>query len=449
MALPQQDHDGLEINDSGKQNYLIPFILVTSLFFLWGLANSLNGTLVKQFQTALDLQRWQANIVETAFYLGYFIMALPAGYVMKKLGYKMGILLGLILYAAGAFLFYPAAEVRMYSFFLAALFLIASGIAFLETAANLYVTVLGDHKKGDFRLNLAQSFNGISIILGPVIGGFFIFSDKEYTREMINALPAAEAEAIRISQASSVQMPYLIIGAIVAFVAVLFAITKMPEVGAKTKEVVDSSKISIAGLLKNKHLTLGIIAQFCNVGAQVSLWGNFVDLKIDLAKESNMWIVQQIYQTTSDMSATQIASFHASFAFVLFMFGRFIGTYFMGKHASNKILGIYSIGAVLSLIIAMLGGGVLAVFALMMVYFFQSIMFPTIFALACKDLGEGSKLASSLIIMSIVGGALIPPIAAALFKVSTAAALVVPLICFVFIVYYSYTGYKISTKTVN
>ncbi len=159
MALPQQDHDGLEINDSGKQNYLIPFILVTSLFFLWGLANSLNGTLVKQFQTALDLQRWQANIVETAFYLGYFIMALPAGYVMKKLGYKMGILLGLILYAAGAFLFYPAAEVRMYSFFLAALFLIASGIAFLETAANLYVTVLGDPKKGDFRLNLAQSFN--------------------------------------------------------------------------------------------------------------------------------------------------------------------------------------------------------------------------------------------------------------------------------------------------
>lgn len=449
MALPQQNRDDLSIDDSGKQNYLIPFILVTSLFFLWGLANSLNGTLVKQFQTALDLQRWQANIVETAFYLGYFIMALPAGYVMKKLGYKMGILLGLILYAAGAFLFYPAAEVRMYSFFLAALFLIASGIAFLETAANLYVTVLGDPKKGDFRLNLAQSFNGISIILGPVIGGFFIFSDKEYTRDMINALPAAEAEAIRISQASSVQMPYLIIGAVVAFVAVLFAITKMPEVGAKTKEVVGTSKITIASLLKNKHLTLGILAQFCNVGAQVSLWGNFVDLKIDLAKDSNLWIVQQIYQTTSDMSATQIASFHASFAFVLFMFGRFIGTYFMGKHASNKILGIYSIGAVISLIIAIVGGGVLAVVALMMVYFFQSIMFPTIFALACKDLGEGSKLASSLIIMSIVGGALIPPIAAALFKVSTAAALVVPLICFMFIVYYSYKGYEISTKTVN
>ncbi len=447
MALLNQDDENLTLNETGKTNFLVPFILVTSLFFLWGLANSLNGTLVKQFQTALDLQRWQANIVETAFYLGYFVMALPAGYVMKKMGYKMGILIGLILYSAGAFLFYPAAEVRMYSFFLAALFLIASGIAFLETAANLYVTVLGDPQKGDFRLNLAQSFNGISIILGPVIGGLFIFSDKEYSREMLHALPLAESEAIRISQAASVQTPYLIIGAVVAFVAILFAITKMPEVKLVTKNSINHAKISISALLKNRHLTLGIVAQFCNVGAQVSLWGNFVDLKIDLAKNSNLWIVEQIYQTTSSMSITQIASFHASFAFILFMLGRFIGTYFMGKHDSNKILGIYSVGAVISILIAIFGGGIVAVFALMMVYFFQSIMFPTIFALACKDLGEGSKLASSLIIMSIVGGAIIPPLAAALFKVSTSAALMVPFICFLFIVHYAYNGYKIQSKS--
>ena len=168
MALPQSEKDNVRIQSNGNTNYTMPLILVTSLLFLWGLANSLNGTLVKQFQTALDLQRWQANIVETAFYFGYFVMALPAGYIMKKYGYKMGILLGLILYAAGAFLFYPAADVRAYSFFLIALFMIASGIAFLETAANLYVTVLGDPAKGDFRLNFAQSFNGMSIILGPL-----------------------------------------------------------------------------------------------------------------------------------------------------------------------------------------------------------------------------------------------------------------------------------------
>jgi FHS family L-fucose permease-like MFS transporter len=439
MALPLND-EKTTIKNSETSSYTIPFILVTSLFFLWGLANSLNGSLVKQFQTALDLQRWQANIVETAFYFGYFAMALPAGYVMKKMGYKAGIIMGLVLYAAGAFLFYPAAEVRVYSFFLAALFLIASGIAFLETAANLYVTVLGDPDKGDFRLNLAQSFNGMSIILGPIIGGLFIFSDKEYSREMIQALPAAEAEAIRVSQATSVQMPYLIIGVIVALVALLFVFTKMPELESEEKS---KSKITIGSLLKRKHLVLGILAQFLNLGAQVSLWGNFVDLKLDLAKNDNLWLVEKIYQISDSMSPTQIASFHASFAFIIFLLGRFLGTYLMGKIASNKVLGVYAIGSVISVIIAMFGGGLAALIALIAVYFFQSIMFPTIFALSCKGLGEGKKLASSLIIMSIVGGAIIPPLTASLFKISTVAALSIPLVCFTYIIYYAYKGYEI------
>lgn len=442
MALPQNENESIQINSSEKANYTLPLILVTSLFFLWGLANSLNGTLVKQFQTALDLQRWQANIVETAFYAGYFVMALPAGVVMRRYGYKAGILLGLILYAAGAFLFYPAADVRSYSFFLIALFMIASGIAFLETAANLYVTVLGDPAKGDYRLNFAQSFNGMSIILGPVIGGFFIFSDKEYSQEALAAMPIIESEAIRASHAASVQTPYLLIGCVVAVVAVLFALTKMPEL--KSTEKV-ASNVTIRELLKHKHLVLGIVAQFLNLGAQVTLWGNFVDLKLDYAPETNLWIVEQIYQLTSDMSATQTASFHASFAFVLFLLGRFLGTFLMGKFKSSHILGIYAIGAVASLIIAMLGGGIIAVVSLMMVYFFQSIMFPTIFALSCKNLGEGSKLASSLIIMSIVGGSIIPPVAASLFKINTNMALAIPLFCFSYIVFYAYRGSRIST----
>jgi FHS family L-fucose permease-like MFS transporter len=440
MALPLNDQK-TTIKSSETSSYTIPLILVTSLFFLWGLANSLNGTLVKQFQTALDLQRWQANIVETAFYFGYFAMALPAGYVMKKMGYKAGIMVGLILYAAGAFLFYPAAEVRVYSFFLAALFLIASGIAFLETAANLYVTVLGDPEKGDFRLNLAQSFNGMSIILGPIIGGLFIFSEKEYSREMIQALPAVEAEAIRASQATSVQMPYLIIGVVVALVALLFVFTKMPELKSSSES---TSKVTIGSLLKRRHLVLGIIAQFLNLGAQVSLWGNFVDLKLDLATNDNLWIVEKIYQLSDTMSPTQIASYHASFAFILFLLGRFLGTYLMNKVASNKVLGIYAIGSVISVIIAMFGGGLAALTALIAVYFFQSIMFPTIFALSCKGLGDGSKLASSLLIMSIVGGAVIPPLTASLFKVSTVAALSIPLLCFIYIIFYAYKGFEIK-----
>jgi FHS family L-fucose permease-like MFS transporter len=441
MALPQSANESIQVESTEKSNYTIPLILVTSLFFLWGLANSLNGTLVKQFQTALDLQRWQANIVETAFYAGYFVMALPAGVVMRKYGYKMGILFGLILYAAGAFLFYPAADVRSYSFFLVALFMIASGIAFLETAANLYVTVLGDPAKGDYRLNFAQSFNGMSIILGPVIGGLFIFSEKEYSAEVLAAMPIAESEAIRAAHAASVQTPYLLVGCVVSFVAILFAFTKMPELkSAEQKE----SKVTISDLLKHKHLVLGIIAQFLNVGAQVTLWGNFVDLKIDYAPETNLWIVEKIYQTTSEMSATQMASFHASFAFILFLLGRFLGTFLMGKYKSNQILGIYAIGAVASLIIAMMGGGIIAVVALMMVYFCQSIMFPTIFALSCKNLGEGSKLASSLIIMSIVGGSILPPVAASLFKINTNMALAIPMLCFSYIVYFAYRGSRIS-----
>ncbi|MEN9958643.1 MAG: hypothetical protein RLZZ474_887 [Bacteroidota bacterium] len=441
MALPQSNQDSTHIVSNGKNNFTIPLILVTSLFFLWGLANSLNGTLVKQFQTALDLQRWQANIVETAFYFGYFVMALPAGVVMRKYGYKAGILLGLILYAAGAFLFYPAAEVREYSFFLLALFMIASGIAFLETAANLYVTVLGDPSKGDFRLNFAQSFNGMSIILGPVIGGLFIFSEKEYSSEALAAMPIAESEAIRAAHATSVQTPYLLVGAVVTFVAILFAITKMPELKSEKEK---ESSISISDLLKHKHLVLGIIAQFLNVGAQVTLWGNFVDLKLDYAPDTNLWIVEKIYQISSSMSATQMASFHASFAFILFLIGRFLGTFLMGKFKSNLILGFYAIGAVISLIIAMLGGGITAVIAIMFVYFCQSIMFPTIFALSCKNLGEGSKLASSLIIMSIVGGAIVPPLAASLFKVNTNVALAIPLACFTYIVFYAFKGSEIK-----
>jgi FHS family L-fucose permease-like MFS transporter len=443
MALPVENSTSIAPENKNK-NYLFPLILVTSLFFLWGLANSLNGTLVKQFQLALDLQRWQANIVETAFYFGYFVMALPAGLVMKKYGYKMGILFGLGMYALGAFLFYPAAGIREYSFFLFALFLIASGIAFLETAANLYVTVLGDSKSGDFRLNLAQSFNGLSTILGPVIGSLFIFSEKEYTKEQLSGMSLEQAEGIRNQAANSVQNPYLFIGLAVSVIAILFAFTKMPEL--KTKKVEGEGNLSIKQLLKYKHLRLGIIAQFLNVGAQVSIWGNFVDFKLDLARNSNLEIVEKIYQITDRMSDIQVASFHASFAFVLFMVGRFVGTYFMGKYDSHKVLTWYSIGAVFSLIICIVGGGIAAVIALMMVYFFQSIMFPTIFALACKNLGDNSKLASSLLIMSIVGGSIIPPITAYLFKIGPKIALIMPMICFVFIVYYAWKGFKFQIE---
>jgi MFS transporter, FHS family, L-fucose permease len=427
-----------------RNKYLVPFILVTSLFFLWGIANSLNGTLIKHFQTALDLTRAQAGIVDSAFYIGYFVMAIPAGIVMRRYGYKNGILVGLMFFSIGALLFYPAAETRMYSFFLFALFVIASGLAFLETAANLYMTVLGDEKSASQRLNFAQSFNGLSIIFGPVIGSLFIFSNKEYSQEQLAAMPLQESEVIRIAEAHSVQMPYLVVAGVVFLVAVLFALTKMPEIGKNSDSDTEGSS-TFGDLLKNKHLMLGVIAQFCYVGAQASIWGFFVDFKLEFAKDSHIGIVNSLYQVTSEMSSKQIANYHASAAFILFMVGRFFGTWLMRYIAPEKVLAYFTIATLVLMGATMLSGGLVSVLCLMLVYFFMSIMFPTIFALATRGFGnKEGKMASSLVIMAIVGGAILPPLTGLLFKTGVVAALLVPLACFAYILFYAIRGYKIE-----
>lgn len=440
------------MENQNKNSYLIPFILVTSLFFLWGLANSLNGSLIKHFQTALDLSRAQAGIVDSAFYIGYFVMAVPAGLIMQKYGYKKGIIAGLLMYAIGALLFYPAANVRAYGFFLFALFVIASGLAFLETAANLYMTVMGDEKSGSWRVNFAQSFNGTSIILGPIIGSWFIFSNKEYTREQLAAMPFDEAEAIRIAEAHSVQTPYLAIAALVLFVAFLFAITKMPEIGANTSPKAGSKVMSYDGnvsfksLFRHRHLVMGALGIFFYCGGQTAIWGYFVDFKQSVSNEEHIGLVNSLYHVTSDMSLKQIASFHASAALVLFMIGRFAGTFMMKFISPEKLLTIFSVGVIVALLGAMLTNGLLALILFMVVYFFMSIMFPTIFALGTKGLpAQEAKLGSSLLIMSIVGAAFIPPLTGLIYQSYGAqASMVLPLICFLYIFYFSVEGYKIK-----
>jgi MFS transporter, FHS family, L-fucose permease len=430
-----------------RNKYLIPFILVTSLFFLWGIANSLNGTLIKHFQTALDLSRAQAGIVDSAFYIGYFVMAIPAGIVMRRYGYKNGILVGLLFFGLGALLFYPAAEMRVYGFFLFALFVIASGLAFLETAANLYMTVLGDEKTASQRLNFAQSFNGLSIIFGPIIGSLFIFSSKEYTREQLTAMPFQESEAIRIAEAHSVQTPYLLVAGLVFLVAILFAFTQMPEIG-KTDDESDKNTegpSSFLDLLKNKHLMLGVIAQFFYVGGQTSIWGYFIDFKIKFAENQHIGIVNSIYQVTNEMTSVQIASLHASAALVLFMVGRFFGTWLMGRMAAERVLTIFAASALALILGAMIIGGIGSVVCLMFTYFFMSIMFPTIFALATRGFNnKEGKMASSLVIMSIVGGAILPPLTGFIFDNSFIMALAVPLVAFTYILFYAMKGYKIE-----
>ncbi|HMJ69238.1 MAG TPA: L-fucose:H+ symporter permease [Cyclobacteriaceae bacterium] len=426
--------------NAGK-SYTLAFILVTSLFFLWGLANSLNGTLIKHFQTALNLNRAQAGIVDSAFYIGYFVMALPAAFLMNRIGYKKGILIGLFLYVLGAVLFYPAAESRVYSFFLFGLFVIACGLAFLETAANPYVTVLGDPSGAERRINFSQSFNGTSIILGPVIGSLFIFSDVEYTNEMLNAMNPAQAEAIRIAEAQSVQGPYLVLAGVVLFVAILFALVKMPEISDPSEKTA-----TFKGITRHRHLMYGVVAQFFYVGAQASVWGYYVDLKLHFAADEQFGIVAALYRFYEGMTPTQMASFHASFAFVLFMIGRFAGTWLLTKFAANKLLSVYAAISAALMVFAYVSDGMAAVAAISASYFFMSIMFPTIFALSIKNLGDQVKIGSGLVIMAIVGGAVLPPITGYLSLFGIENALIIPLIAFIVILFFGIKGYKIKAS---
>ncbi len=436
------DPSNISYKSTGNgRSYIVPFILVTSLFFLWGLANSLNGTLIKHFQTALHLSRAQAGIVDSAFYIGYFVMAIPAGFLLNRVGYKKGILIGLLLYATGAILFYPAAEVRMYAFFLMALFIIACGLAFLETAANPYVTVLGSPRWAEVRINFSQFFNGLSTIFAPVIGSIFIFSSTEYTNDLLNAMPADQAEAIRIAEAHSVQMPYLALAGIVLFVAILFSLVHMPEISDASE-----THASMKGIFKHKHLVAGIIAQFFYVGAQASIWGYFIDIKLHFAANDHLEIVKFFYRITDDMTPTQIASYHASFGFILFMLGRFVGTGLLTFFRAERLLSAYAIICFSLLVFAWTGEGILSVVAILAVYFFISIMFPTIFALSIKNLGSQVKLGSSLVIMAIAGGAVLPPLTGLVSQTGMQNALIVPAAAFLFILYFGVRGYKLDVE---
>lgn len=396
---------------TGKR-YLIPFILVTSLFFLWGIANILNSALISHFQPVFSIGRAEALLVETAFYFGYFTIAIPAGLFMEKYSYKKGIVLGLLLYAVGALLFIPAAYMLTFGFFLIALYIIASGLAFLETAANPYVTVLGSPETSVQRLNFSQSFNGVALVVGPWIAGQFIFAGNE--GEMATLAEKQEA-------AEAVIFPYSLIAGTVLVVAVLFAMTRMPE-PAKTEKLKFDRRI-----FKNKHLMLAVLAQLLYVGAQAGIWGISID-----------YIVTLIPGTSKEIASK---NFFAVGTF-LFVVGRFLGTWLMTFIKDHKLLTFYGIMATLLSLMGVFAEGRTAVYAVLGINFFMSIMFPTIFALGVKDLGPQTKLGSSFIIMAIVGGAIIPPFMG-LFK-DIQLSFLLPAACFLAVIYYGWRGYKIK-----
>lgn len=417
------------MNQSKK--YLFPFILVTSLFFFWGFIHNLDPILIAHLRKTFQLTTLQSSLVDSSVYIAYFMMAIPAGLVMKKYGYKAGIIFGLLLFATGAFLFVPAANTHQYIFFLGALFVIASGLAFLETAANPYATVLGPEESSTQRLNFAQSFNGLAAGLAPIVGKYLILSDDPSTNEQIVAM-SEEARFVYVqAEAGSVKLPFVVLGSIILLVAIIFFYTKLPDI--KDKEELGGQR-GFFQAFQHKHLSRAVIAQFFYVGAQVCV-GSFFILFASKAAE---------------ISDRKAADFLAAYG-IAFMIGRFAGTFLMKYVQPPRLLAIYSIINVGLSLVAIFGEGMITVYALIGIAFFMSIMFPTIFALGIKDLGADTKSGSSLIIMSIVGGAVLPPILGYIADKTNNIqyGYIVPLLCFVVVLYFGVKGYKHSEKAVE
>ena len=417
-----------------RNSFLFAFILVTSLFFLWAFLHNTNPILIPHLKKACQLSDTQSSFVDLAVYLGYFSIAIPAGLVMHKYGYKRGIIIGLCLYAAGALLFIPAASGRTFGLFLAALFILAAGATFLETVANPYISILGPKETSEQRLNFAQSFNGVGAFVAPLIGGKFILSGVEHTKEELNQMAAnGTLNAYLQSEADTVKIPYLIIAAVVILVTIGFLFTKLPEV--KESDAADAHTGFSLRVLRHSHVRWAVIAQFFYVGAQVGIGSFFIRFSkqvIDLGEKpaSYLW---------------------GSIAMVGFMVGRFAGTFLMKYIKPQKLLLIYAIINIFLLVIALNTHGKIAVYAVAAVPFFMSIMFPTIFALGIKELGEETKMASSLLVMSIVGGALAPLLMGGIsdYTGSMQNAYIIPLLCFIAVAWFAWKGYKIKQINVS
>lgn len=376
----------------------LPIVLITALFFFWGAANNLNDVLIAHFRKAFTLTDLQSGLVQSAFYMGYFVFAIPASLFMKRWGYKGAVLLGLCLFGLGALLFWPAAETHSYGFFLGALFVIASGLAFLETSANPLVTRLGPAQGAERRLNLAQAFNPLGSMAGVYLGQQLILGDSG---------PAA---------ATSVETPYLIIALVVLGWAALIAFTRFPTIATERAQQSVGTVAEFGQLFRNRPYLLGVVAQFFYVGAQVGVWS---------------YLIRYLAVAVPGMSDKDAANY-LILSLAVFMLGRFVGAFLMGSFKPARLLAGFAAINVVLCIVAALAGGWTGVFALVATSFFMSIMFPTIFTLSIRGMGDLAKPGSSLLVMSIIGGAVLTPLMGWVSGSSSILlAMLVPAGCFV------------------
>lgn len=404
---------------------LTPFILVTVLFFLWGIPNNLNDVLIRHFMKSFAITRFQAGLVQSAFYMGYFLLAMPAALLMRRAGYKSGFVIGLVLFGAGAFLFWPAALAGSYGFFLFALFVIASGLSFLETASNPFIAQLGDPDTSERRLNFAQAFNPLGAITGALIGTVFIFSGVELTPQQVAVQQVRHTYQTYLrSETLRVVKPYLVIGAIAFLWALLIWRTKFPSIQSE-HENASGDHGHLRDLFRYPHFLFAVVAQFFYVGAQVGTWSYFITYVQDYAHQSE-----------------KVAGYFLTGTLIAFGVGRFASAWLMRYVNPGKLMGGYCIANIVLVAVAVLMPGWLGLWCVFLTSFFMSLMFPTIFALGLKGLGPNTKLGGSLLVMAIVGGAVLTPVMGLISEKTHSLALAysVPLLAYVIIALYSFWG---------
>jgi FHS family L-fucose permease-like MFS transporter len=407
------------------KNSHIPFILITCLFFLWGFAHNLDPILIPHLKKSFTLTTTQSTLVDSSVFVAYFIMAMPAGFIMKKWGYKMGIITGLLLFALGSFLFVPVANHQSYNYFLIALFIIACGLTILETAANPYASKLGDPATATQRLNLVQSFNGLAVALAPAIGARLILT-KGFSDTELSSMTDTARKAALAMEAYTVKMPYTILGIVLLFIAGIFYFIQLPDIRESSNHTT-----TIKETFKHRHLKWAVIAQFFYVGAQVCVLSLFI-----------------LYVTQSANITEIQAADYLSIGGLAFLIGRFLGTAIMRFVQPKKLLTIYALICVVLSVIAIVGKGTITIYTLIAICFFMSIMFPTIFSLGIDSLGKDTEMASSLIVMSIVGGAVLPRFFG-LISDSTGNiqnGYIVPLIAFAVVAYFGWKGSEVNAK---
>ncbi len=422
-----------------EKKYLVPFILITSLFALWGFANDITNPMVAAFKTIMEIPNAEAALIQFAFYGGYGTMAIPAALFARKYSYKKGILLGLLLYAAGAFLFIPAAEHEKFIYFLFSLYILTFGLAFLETTANPYILSMGEESTATRRLNLAQSFNPLGSMLGMFVASQVILASlqsearDEAGNLIFPTLSETEKAAIRTHDLAIIRDPYVMLGVAVMIIFFIILFAKMPKTEVKEQGSVGDS---FRRLFKNAHFIEGVFAQVFYVGAQIMCW---------------TFIIQYAERLGIDKATAQL---YNMVAMAMFVSSRFISTYLLKFISPGRLLMLFAIGAIATTLGTIFIDGMLGLYCLVATSAFMSLMFPTIYGIALKGVGEDSKIGAALLVMAIVGGALMPPLQGAIIDLGQVGPLpavnfsfILPLVCFIVIAIYGFRSYKVNIRS--